>query len=344
MRLKSLTFLGLMAMAAASVFAQGTPPLTGPVFWALPIGTVPNCTGTSGTIQLPNGGYSCEATGTFVWLAAGGVWGSTIRLAAPTSAPIGVDYTFYDQNGGAMSLDTTSTVGTANASGSDLNLALSANQPSEVGLLGLTSNKTHSTTATGSVYVVIYCPDAATCQVASPQLIYSALPTFNWSLSVPISWDGNEWTQWSAEGIDDGGNRTVSFVVYNQGATAATYTLQVYDSTGKLAGTGTTPSIAGYNSVTLQGGTYAAVLRNVITTPLPVGTFKLLVTNPTEKSFFEVLQFTGPSATTLEVAYDYAPATTTGATTNEALRPTQRTARVARYLTSPQRVNGPLGQ
>ena len=89
-----------------------------------------------------------------------------------------------------------------------MNFALSANQPAEVALLGATSGApNYSATATGSVYAVFYCPDAATCANVLPQLLYSALPTTPWSLSAPISWDTELWTQWSAEGIDDSGAR-----------------------------------------------------------------------------------------------------------------------------------------
>ena len=99
----------------------------------------------------------------------------------------------------------------------DVNFALFANQPAEIDLLGATRNApNYGTTATGSVYAMFYCPDAATCSNVLPQLIYSALPTYPWSLSVPIAWDNSVWTQWSAVGIDDGGTHRVSLVIYNE--------------------------------------------------------------------------------------------------------------------------------
>ena len=40
-------------------------------------------------------GYSCYVSGTFVWLAAGGMWGTTIRVSAPRSRrDIDADYTY----------------------------------------------------------------------------------------------------------------------------------------------------------------------------------------------------------------------------------------------------------
>jgi hypothetical protein len=251
-------------------------------------------------------GYSCYVSGTFVWLAAGGGWSSAIRVAAPASAAIGVDYTFYDANGNNLKLDTT--VG----SGNDVNFALSPNQPSEIGLTGATSGAPqYASTATGSVYGVFYCPDAAACANVVPQLLYSALPGTPWALSVPISWDTELWTQWSAEGIDDGGARRVSLVIYNEDITATSYTVRVYDSTGALAGTGTTPSIAPLQPLSIgsvgEGGTYGALLSDVIATRLPAGVFKVLVDGGSKYSAVAVLQFNGQSATALQVAYDSAP-------------------------------------
>jgi hypothetical protein len=162
-------------------------------------------------------------------VAAGGVWGSSIRVAAPASAAIGIDYSFYDTNGNNLSLDTT---GSYTASSNDVNFALYANQPAEVDLLGATSNApSYGSTATGSAYASFYCPDAATCANVVPQLIYSALPFKPWSLSVPIAWDNAVWTQWSAEGIDDGNTHRVSLVIYNEDQTATSYTVRVYNPT-----------------------------------------------------------------------------------------------------------------
>jgi hypothetical protein len=276
----------------------------------------------SGPVAIKNAsgatiGYSCSVTGTFVWLAAGGEWGTTIRVAAPASAPIGVDYTFYDLSGNSQSLDSTINNDSSTlASGSELDFALSANQPAEVELLGLTSDAAtgYSTTASGSVYATFYCPDATTCSNVLPQLLYSALPTEPWSLSVPIAWDDALSYQWSAEGIDDGSTNVVSFVVYNEETNAATYNIYVYDSDGNLAAQGTTPSIPGFNSVSGEAGTYAQLLSNVVSPSLPSGIFKILFDGGSALSAVEVLQITGTSATTLQVASDSAPNLTTSTT------------------------------
>src|SRR5215470_13368403 len=124
--MKCLSFFGLMALTVPILHAQ---PTNGAVYWST---TPPDCsnlnqspmaiTNTSGTTI----GYSCYVSGTFVWFAAGGVWGTSIRVAAPASAAIGVDYSFYDTNGNNMSLDV---AGSYTASGNDVNFALSANQP-----------------------------------------------------------------------------------------------------------------------------------------------------------------------------------------------------------------------
>ena len=319
MRTKSLYLIGLIALAVA--------PLHGQTYWAA---TPPDCSSLGTTfgkaVAIKNAagiatiGYSCSVTGTFVWLAAGGTWGTTIRVAAPASGNIGVDYTFYDVSGHDESLDSTinndsSTLG----SGNDLNFALFANQPAEVELLGLTSGAPdYGATAEGSVYATFYCPDAATCSNVLPQLLYSALPTYDWSLSVPIAWDDSLSYQWSAEGIDDGSTNVVSFVVYNETSDATTYNIYVYDSDGDLAAQGTTPSIPGFNSVTEQAGTYADLLSNVVSPSLPSGIFKILIDGGSSLSAVEVLQINGPSATTLQVAYDSAPNLTTST------RPVQR--------------------
>ncbi len=265
--MKSL-HVGLMALAVTAAYGQ---PTTGAVYWST---VAPDCSSlnneTPATITNSSGttiGYSCYVSGAFLWLAAGGVdynpakWGTSIRVAAPASAAIGVDYSFYDKNGNNLSLNTG---GSQTVSSNDVNFALYANQPSEIDLLGATSDgPNYRTTATGSVYAVFYCPDAGTCSNVLPQLIYSALPTAN------------------------------------------TYTVHVYNSAGTLVGTGTTPSIPGAPNA--QGGTYATLLSQIISTPLPRGTLKVLVDGGTLYSAVEVLQIDGSSATTLQVAYDTAP-------------------------------------
>ena len=332
--MKALPVFGSIALAAAMLHGQST---NGSVYWST---IPPNCSSLAGEspVAITNAsgatlGYSCYVSGTFVWLAAGGGWGTSIRVAAPASGAIGVDYSFYDINGNNLTLDATLGHGSSTISGNDLSFALSANQPAEVDLLGATSNApAYNSTATGSAYAVFYCPDALTCGNVLPQLIYSALPAIPWSLSVPIAWDTQVWTQWSAEGIDDGGANLVSLVIYNEDITATTYTVRVYDSTGTLAGVGTTPSIpplqALGNGYLGEGGTYGALLRNVISTPLPPGVFKVLIDGGSLYSAAAVLQFSGASATALQVAYDTAPSASASASAAPALRTNVRAARV----------------
>ena len=333
MRMKSLYLMGLIAVAAATIHSQ---PTNGAVYWST---VAPDCTSLAGEspVAIANSsgktvGYSCYVSGTFVWLAAGGGWSSAIRVAAPASAAIGVDYTFYDASGHNLKLDTTTGGGSSTTSGNDVNFALSPNQPAEIGLLGATSDAPkYASTATGSVYGVFYCPDAATCSNVVPQLLYSALPGTPWAMSVPISWDTELWTQWSAEGIDDGAAHRVSLVIYNEDIIATSYTVRVYDSTGVLAGTGTTPLIPPLqplgNGSFGEGGTYGALLSDVISTRLPAGVFKVLVDGGSKYSAVEVLQFNGQSATALQVGYDSAPGS--GLRAASAERMNIRSARVA---------------
>jgi hypothetical protein len=162
-------------------------------------------------------------------------------------------------------------------------------------------------------------------------LLYSALPSSPWSMSAPIAWDTELWTQWSTEGIDDGGAHRVSLVIYNEDTTATIYTVRVYDKTGSIAGTGTTPSIpplqARSDGSFGEGGTYGALLSDVIPTPLPAGLFKILVDGGAKYSAVEALQFNSSAATALQVAYDSAPGVHSGAAS--ASRLSIRRARVA---------------
>lgn len=326
-------------LAVAALRAQST---NGAVYWDT---SPPDCSGLQAPFNTPvsfagpSGAsvYACEVSGTFVWLAAGGEWSTAIHIAAPASNPVGVAYTFYDQNGSSLSLDTNMGSGTATSTGNGVNFALSANQPAEVDLLGAGGGgPSYTATQTGSVYAEIYCPDETTCENVTPQLIYSALPSVPWSLSVPLALDCCASTQWSAEGIDDGSQHLVSFVVYNDNSSAATYTIDIYDSAGTLVTSATTPSIPGANSTTGEAGTYAVLLHDLVPN-LPSGIFKILLDGGASNlSAFEVLQFNGQSGTALEVAYDTAP----GGGTPGALTRRPKVAR--RHAAAPKRVFPPL--
>ena len=307
MRIILLSLIAFMLLGVSLL-----PGQSGPVFWSA---TQPDCSSLHETpIAVPNAqgatmGYSCYVAGTFVWLAAGGVWGTSIRVSAPASGAILGGYTFYDANGSEQSLDTT---GAFTGSGNLAAFSLYANQPAEIQIHGATANApAYKNTATGSVYALFFCPDATTCSNVLPQLIYSALPTYPWSLSVPIAWDNAVSHQWSAEGIDDGNSQRVSLVIYNESQSTTAFTVHVYNSAGTLVGTGTTPVIEGMPTLSDgsigEAATYATLLSDLIKAPLPSGMFKILI-DGTVNSAVEVLQVNGASATTLQVAYDTAPA------------------------------------
>jgi hypothetical protein len=297
----------LVALAASALY--GLPPTDGAQWWSTD--TNLDCTSIHALIYevpLASGGkgYACGVTGSFIWLAAGGKWQTSIRAAAPSSGAIGVQYVFYDGDGNRVSLDTIS--GSVPASGSTLSFALNANQPSEVQVLGASSDAPqYNTTQTGSVFGLFFCAAPSTCATVLPQLLYSLLPIKPWSLSVPISWDASfsvlqpvgSGIRWSAVGINDA-THVISFAIYNQSATAAVYTVRVYDSNGSLAGQATTPSVPG------GPATRGFVLTDVIKAPLPPGILKVMVEgNNSSSALF--LQFNGDSATSLQAAYDVAP-------------------------------------
>jgi len=317
--MKALYFLGLMAVVA--VDSYGLPPTTGVPYWS----TDPNldCSfARSQTFQISlasgGSGFVCIVSGVFPWLAAGGTWSTSIRVAGPGSGAIGVDYSFYDLGGSKLTLDTTSGPGAAAESGSDVNFVLGTNQPSEVRLLGSPSEAPgYANTRTGSVSARFYCPSAFSCATVLPQLLYSFSPAKPWSLSVPIAWDdvfsviqpGVRWSQWSAVGINDPAH-FIGFVIYNQSSLASIYTVRVYDSNGTQVGIGTTPQIAGISNVTRQGGTLGVVLTDVIKTSLPVGALKVTIDGGSSDSSVVMVQFNPDSATSLQVAFDTTSGTT----------------------------------
>lgn len=297
MRLRTLQLIASILLAGgAAVHAQ--------TYWS----TNPylDC-GPYAQVTLAQGQYACVRAGVFVWLAAGGMWDTSIRVAAPASNPIGVGYLLYDQNGNPLSLDYTTSFDPSVSTDNVTAFALNPNQPAEVDLLGAANGgPSYATLQTGSVGVAIFCPDAETCQNANPQLIYSALPAQPWSLSVPVAWlDELVSTQWSAEGIDGSDLHVLSLVIYNLGESAATFNIDVFDKTGTQVGSYTTPQIPPVNE-NAGSGTYAVLLRNVIPN-LPPGILKVLVDGGSTPSAGEVLQITGASGTTLQVSSDSAP-------------------------------------
>ena len=306
-RLKSLLW-GMMALTGTALYAM--PPTTGAQYWS----SDPNldCSAFHALIAevpLASGGmgFSCFVSGTFVWMAAGGSWNTSLRVQAPASGAIGVDYNFY-QDGQRISMDTTSGSGVSPKSGNLLEFALNANQPSEIHLLGATgSGPQYATTQTGFVYALFFCADAATCASVLPQLMFSFAPIKPWSLSVPISWDSSFSAfqpkgigpRWSAAGISDA-THLISFVVCNQSRVASTFTVRVFDANGSLVGESTTPSI-------VVAGSQGFLLTDVIRTPLTAGILKVTIDGGPNISSVAFLQFEGDSATNLQVAYDSPP-------------------------------------
>lgn len=311
MHTKSLCLLGLLILAA------GTLP--GQTYWSTSKDL--DCSGNNaaganvqGPLQItaPTGGtgYVCYVSGTFVWYAAGAGWHTAIRVAAPESGAIRADYSFVGIAGNALALDIATNGGTTETqSSSEATFALNANQPLEVDLLGRAgAGPGYSTQTGGSVYAIFECPDATTCTYVTPQLLFSALPSDPWSLSVPISWDGLEQNQWSAEGLNDA-THLMSFAIYNADSSPGTYTITVYDSNGNLVGTGTgpsTPLAPLKNDAYGTGGVWAQLLSSAVSTTLPQGMLKVVFSASTVSDVM-VLQFDGPSATTLQVGQDATP-------------------------------------
>ena len=325
MQINKLQLFGMMALAATTLHSQsaalpGSQPPTTAVYYST---VKPDCTSLAGEspVAITSGatvlGYSCYVSGTYVWAAAGAGWVTSLSVAAPASGAIGVDYSFYDTNGNSLEMDVTPYSSSATTSGLGMRFALSANQSSDINLQGATSTAPkHSSPSNGSVYAVFYCPDAKTCANVDPQMFYVALPPTPLVMSAPIAWDTALWTQWSAQGIDDGDSNRISLAIYNEDTTAASYTINVYDSQGVLAGTGTTPSIPPLQSLGTdksgnqllgEGGTFAAPLSDLISTPLPSGMFKISIDGGSNYSAVELLQISGPSITALQVGYDSAP-------------------------------------
>jgi hypothetical protein len=330
MSVKSVWLAGLLVVGTCAANAQATQP----VYWSTDANL--NC-GTSAEpikpLQLTNGpgigGYVCNVVGTLPWYTSGGGWGSSIRVSAPASAAVAYYFDFFDVNGAAATLDFAYQGDATVYNAAFASQALFANQPLEVNILGFHPEApNYATAATGPIVVTVYCAEASTCEQAQAQLIYSALPSQPWSLSVPVVWDGQTSIAWSAVGIDGGSSTStdqVSFVIYNLdtvGLISHSYTLNVYDSGGNLYSTATTKAVPLY-------GSYADDLHNLLPN-LPSGAFKLQVVDKTY-SAFEALQFHGPSATALVSTAETAPtgAATVNSTGGRTLHPSPAALRLA---------------
>jgi hypothetical protein len=233
-------------------------------------------------------------------------------MAAPASGAVGVEYIFFDQDGRRVSLDSIS--GSTRTAGDTVTMALKANQASEVQLVGAsTDGPQNARTQTGSVFVVLLCPDAGTCATVVPQLVYSSAPFQPWLISVPIAWDASFsflqpsglGTRWSATGIQNDTD-FISIAICNQSPAPASYTVRVYDSTGALTAQGVTPVIPGGNEAA-GPATRGFLLTDVVGPTIPAGVVKVTIEGdgPTSAMF---LQFSGESATSLHATQDVVPA------------------------------------
>jgi hypothetical protein len=311
--MRSIYLLGSIALAAASLHGQ--------TYYAP---TPPDCSSIGGEspAKITNSagatlGYSCWIGGTFADYAAGGGWSSAIRVAAPATGAIQVNYWFYDANGNDLSLDTGGAVTGSNTSEV---FALNANQPSEIDIAGASSTApNYGSTASGSVYAEFFCPDATTCLNVQPQLLYSSTSQ-PWIITVPISWDlYSISTQWSFVGEDNGGSQQISLVIYNEGSStdftnssSTTFTVYVYNNAGALVGTGTTPAIPptyqARDGSVYEGGSYSVILDQIPGMPtLPSGPLKVLIDGGDQDSAVQAVQIANGSATALQIGFDNSP-------------------------------------
>jgi len=233
-------------------------------------------------------------------------------MAAPASGAVGVQYLFFDEGGNRISLDTIA--GAAQVSSNSLGLVISANQPSEVRLLGASSDAPlHQKTQTGSVFGVFLCSSSAACATVNPQLLYSSMSVPGWSLSVPIAWDSTFSplqpvglsTRWSAVGINDA-THLISFAIYNQSPASTTYSVRVYDADGSIAAETLTPFIPGSGGSDGAGATRGFLLSDLIGTALPQGLLKVTIEGDGLSSAL-FLQFSGSSATSLPTSPEFIP-------------------------------------
>ena len=310
---KPFLFAVVFTLSAATGFAL--PPTTGAQWWSADPNL--NCTAYRSLIYevpLASGGkgYACGVTGTFVWFASGGSLSTSIRLAAPASGAVGIQDLFFDEGGTRISLDTIA--GAVRASGNSLGQVISANQPSELRLLGASSDAPlYQKTQTGSVFGVFLCSSSAACATVNPQLLYSSMSVPGWSLSVPIAWDSTFSplqpvglsTRWSAVGINDA-THLISFAIYNQSAASKTYSVRVYDSNGSIVAESVTPLIPGSGGADGAGATRGYLLTDVIGTALPQGILKVTVEGDGLSSAV-FLQFSGSSVTSLPTSPEFIP-------------------------------------
>ena len=235
----------LVAMVAGLSAATGfaLPPTTGAQWWS----TDPNlsCSAYRSLIyEVPlasgGNGFACGVTGTFVWYAAGGSWGTSIRGSAGVgSGRRPVPFLRRRRQPRIARYDR----GSRQAHG----LVIGANQPSEVRLLGASSDApAYQTTRTGSVFGVFLCSSSAPALRSIPSCCIRPRPYRDGrsacrSPGTPPSRRSSRRdcrTRWSAAGINDA-THAISFAIYNQSAASTTY----LDANGSLAAEVVTPLI-----------------------------------------------------------------------------------------------------
>jgi hypothetical protein len=242
-------------------------------------------------------GYACQVYGIFPWFTAGAGWTTSIRTAAPASASIAFFVFYFDTNGNPTTVDANYVDGPGvTRYKNNFSAALNPNEPAQLDLLGVPSEAPSysQTAAQGWILTDIQCPDAITCAQATAQLIYSALPSQPWSLSIPMVWNAQLTSEWSTWGYDDGKKQIMSFVITNGSSVAQSYAVHVFDTYGNPLTTVNTPTIPSL-------GTYAQVLDSFLGNRTPNGLIKMTVVGASGYSAFEALQFNGGSATTLVV-------------------------------------------
>ena len=161
--MKSLRFLGLMALAGVGL--HGTTDHGSPVL-VHDSGSDCSSLGENAVIRSRTRvggdlGYFCYVSGTFLWLAAGGTWSTSIRVAAPRvrGRRCRLFVLRHERKQPESGHHVTGSL--LPASGNDVNFALRANQPSEVRLLGATERRS----------AVLATPKPARC------MPYSTVPT-----------------------------------------------------------------------------------------------------------------------------------------------------------------------
>ena len=208
-----------------------------------PSPTPPTCTPPL-DMEAVSGGYACVVRGWFPWYAAGGtgqVWTSTVTLSAPGNEQMFQGTKFNDQGGQTPVVTTVDSNGATQEQNIGYGSVLSANQPYQITIQGLSSEQSSGfpTQQTGPVFVSIACPDS-TCLDARPQLNFiafqgSSAPYFN--LSIPAIWNSELGDRFSAVYrvtlAGPGWQENGSWAIVNGGSTDVGPQVCLFDHTGQ---------------------------------------------------------------------------------------------------------------